>query len=123
MEGGRFEGAAELEGVDGARATFRAPLVREESKFKVVVVARMGEDSTAFGMECTSTNTVVPPDVSERIQGIPEPHPVAEVESQRVRYLIHLFAKEVVLRNFGRPGDAEVLERMVEVLTRIGGTR
>ena len=40
-------------------------------------------------------------------------------EAQRVRYLVHLFAKEVVLRNFGGPGDAEVLERMVEVLTRL----
>ncbi len=45
---------------------------------------------------------------------------MAEVEAQRLRYLIHLFAKEVVLRNSGRPGDGEVLERMVEVLTRLG---
>ena len=41
----------------------------------------------------------------------------SESERQRLRYLIHLFAKEVVLRNFGRPGDATSLERMVEVLT------
>ena len=45
---------------------------------------------------------------------------VADSQTARVRYVIHLFAKEVVMRNFGRPSDAEVLERMVEVLTRLG---
>lgn len=148
---GPVEGSVEPDPLDGSRALFRAPLVREETKLKVVVAARTGEGVTAFGMECTATVTIVPPDVSERIQGIPEPHPVAAPgehwrsrmtegiwefneshkdfsavagsEAQRVRYLIHLFAKEVVLRNFGRPGDAEVLERMVEVLTRIGGSK
>jgi hypothetical protein len=80
-----------------------------------------------------------------RTSGIPEPHPVnapgegwrsrfidgrweynadhrdyreaSETEARRLRYLVNLFAKEMVLRNFGSPGDAEVLERMVEVLT------
>ena len=41
----------------------------------------------------------------------------SETEARRLRYLVNLFAKEIVLRNFGGPGDAEVLERMVEVLT------
>lgn len=80
-----------------------------------------------------------------RTSGIPEPRPVnaagenwrsrladgrweynaehrdyleaSETEARRLRYLVNLFAKEIVLRNFGGPGDAEVLERMVEVLT------
>ena len=78
-------------------------------------------------------------------QGIPEPSPISapgqpwrsrlidsrwefniahrdyleasQTEARRLRYLVNLLAKEVVLRNFGGPGDAEVLERMVEVLT------
>jgi hypothetical protein len=40
-------------------------------------------------------------------------------ESRRVRYVIHLFAKEVVLRNFGQPAEGPLLERMVEVLTHL----
>ena len=44
---------------------------------------------------------------------------VADVEARRLRYLIHLFAKEIVLRNFGGPAQAELLERMVEVLTHL----
>ena len=40
-----------------------------------------------------------------------------ETEARRLRYLVNLFAKEIVLRNFGGPGDGDVLERMVEVLT------
>jgi hypothetical protein len=42
---------------------------------------------------------------------------------RRIRYLAHLFAKEVVLRNYGRPEHAAVLERMVEVLTYIAERR
>ena len=45
----------------------------------------------------------------------------SESEARRLRYLVHLFAKEVVLRNFGGPGDAELLERMVEILTCLDG--
>lgn len=41
-------------------------------------------------------------------------------ESRRLRYLIHLFSKEVVLRNFGSPGEEGILERMVEILTHLG---
>ena len=43
----------------------------------------------------------------------------AETDAGRLRYLIHLFAKEIVLRNFGRPGDADLLERLVQVLTHL----
>jgi hypothetical protein len=39
---------------------------------------------------------------------------------RRLRYLVQLFAKEVVLRNFGEPSDAVLLERMVQVLTYVG---
>jgi hypothetical protein len=38
---------------------------------------------------------------------------------RRLRYLVHLFAKEMVLRNFGEPKDERLLERFVEVLTHI----
>lgn len=44
-------------------------------------------------------------------------------EARRLRYLIHLFAKEVVLRSFGSPGDAAVLERMVQILTHLDESR
>jgi len=45
----------------------------------------------------------------------------SDSEARRLRYLVHLFAKEVVLRNFGGPGDAELLERMVEIVTCLDG--
>ena len=82
----------------------------------------------------------------EKVSGIPEPSPVhapaepwrsrvrgdrwefntghrdyleaAGSPSRRLRYMVHLFAKEIVLRNFG--GDEAVLERMVQVLTHLG---
>jgi hypothetical protein len=41
------------------------------------------------------------------------------VPAKRLRYLVTLFAKETVLRNFAGAGDAEVLERLVEVLTHL----
>ncbi|MBI5364529.1 MAG: ATP-binding protein [Planctomycetes bacterium] len=44
---------------------------------------------------------------------------VEATEARRVRYLAHLFAKEIVLRNFGQPEHAEVLERLVQVLTHM----
>jgi hypothetical protein len=44
---------------------------------------------------------------------------VQSSDARRVRYLTHLFAKEVVLRNFGDPSSGELLERMVEILTRL----
>lgn len=44
-------------------------------------------------------------------------------EARRVRYLTQLFVKEVVLRNFGDPSSGEILERMVEILTRLDAGR
>ena len=44
---------------------------------------------------------------------------VAEDPKRRFRYIVHLFAKEIVLVNFGKPEDERLLERMVEVLTHI----
>ena len=44
---------------------------------------------------------------------------VASSPRQRLRYLVHLFAKEIVLRSYGDPKDAALLERMVEMLTHI----
>ncbi len=45
----------------------------------------------------------------------------ADVDDQRrrLRYFVHLFAKEIVLRNYGDPKDERHVERMVEVLTHI----
>ncbi|MCP3920145.1 MAG: hypothetical protein GY711_31855 [bacterium] len=140
----RLEGAGELL-EEGARARYHAPDTGggELAPTRILVRAEQGD----VRLEASASVTLVRPDPTARLQGIPEPHPVsdpaqpwrsrvqdgrweyneahrdylavADVEARRLRYLIHLFAKEVVLRNFGRPGDAENLERMVEVLTRL----
>jgi hypothetical protein len=44
---------------------------------------------------------------------------VADDPRRRFRYLVHLFAKEIVLWNYGEAKDERLLERMVEVLTHI----
>ncbi len=44
---------------------------------------------------------------------------VADSPTKRLRYLVNLFAKETVLRNFQGADDAELLERLVEVLTHL----
>jgi hypothetical protein len=48
---------------------------------------------------------------------------VRDDDSRRLRYLCHLFAKEVVLKNFGDPAHADLLERMVEILVHLGEPR
>ena len=53
-------------------------------------------------------------------KGHPDYRSVQDDPRRRLRYLAHLFAKEVVVRNFGDPGAGALLERMVEVLTHIG---
>ncbi len=53
----------------------------------------------------------------------PDYRTVADEPRARLRYLSHLFAKEIVLRNYGEPTDERLLERMVEVLTHIGRGR
>ena len=44
---------------------------------------------------------------------------VMDEPRRRLRYLVHLFAKEMVLWNYGEPKDERLLERMVEVLTYV----
>ena len=44
---------------------------------------------------------------------------VADSPTRRLRYLVTLFAKETVLRNFHGADDAAPLERLVEVLTHL----
>ncbi len=130
---------------DGARAVYTAPEALEpdgDAGVRVRAVATQGDLVVECDVHVTLT---VPADVEGSAAGIPEPVAVsapseawrsrlvdgrweyndahrdylavAEVEARRLRYLIHLFAKAVVLKNFGRPGDADVLERMIEVLT------
>lgn len=49
----------------------------------------------------------------------PDYRAVADDNKQRLRYLVHLFAKEIVLHNYGEAKDERLLERLVEVLTHI----
>lgn len=49
----------------------------------------------------------------------PDYQVVVDDPKPRLRYLSHLFVKEIVLRNYGEPKDDRLLERMVEVLTHI----
>ncbi len=122
---------------------FLAPMTPCETRVKVV--AHQGETSAEAFAELKVSDDV---DVRDGDAGVPDPQPVTApsegwrsrvVEGlwqyntahpdyravqddlkRRLRYLVHLFAKEVVLRNFGDLGDAPVLERMVEVLTHVG---
>jgi hypothetical protein len=141
----RLEGPGEL-AAEGARATFTAPPAPATSTIHVVAtqggIARAGAATVATDDELTGA------DPSE---GIPEPVPVAAPhepwrsrivetrwefntghrdyelaggdEARRLRYLAALLAKEVVLRNFGKPGDGPVLERLVELLTHLDDAR
>lgn len=139
----QLAGPGELE-ADGARAHYTAPERTDEDRATVRVVAT--QDSTTLEARARVL-IVAPPGSDLRLQGIPEPlavsapgetwrsrlrdgrweyneahrdyQRVAGEETRRFRYLVHLLAKELVLRNFGRPGDAEVLERMVEVLAHL----
>ena len=123
--------------LDPALQTDESPTIRIHAR------AQQGESHSASASVRVQLQAAQEPGLAAA--GIPEPHPVsapgeswrsrltqdrwefneahrdylavAETEGRRLRYLIHLFAKEVVLRNFGRPGDTTTLERMVEVLT------
>ena len=134
-----LEGPGALE-PNGDGALFTAPA--STGTARVLVVAVQGEVRREGAAE---VRVVESPGNGDRDVGIPEPIPVhepaggwrsrlregaweyntghrdyAEVRSdgtRRLRYLVQLFAKEVVLRNFGQPGDGVRLERMVEVLT------
>jgi hypothetical protein len=130
---------------DGARATYAAP--ERPAAAQVRVAARQGEARAEAAAEVEVLDEL--PEAGG--SGVPEPVPVhapaepwrsrvldgkweyntghkdylaaAADERRRLRYLVHLFAKEVVLRNFGQPADAATLERMVEVLTYLGEAR
>lgn len=137
----RLEGPGELVAeADGAR--FTAPSTPALSVLHVLVHSGKLQAEATAELE-TSLELLG----RERVGGIPEPRPIhapgepwrsrlvadaweyneshpdyrtaAESDAGRLRYLIHLFAKEVVLRNFGRPGDGDLLERLVQVLTHL----
>jgi len=136
-----LEGPGELNAED-TRATYRAP--NADAEATLAVVARQGPSRATAGARIQIEEHVP----AREVGGIPEPEAVhapaeawrsrvrgsawqyntghrdyravADVEARRVRYLSCLFAKELVLRNFGRPCDDEVLERLVEVLTYVG---
>jgi len=55
--------------------------------------------------------------------GHPDYRQVRDEKRRRLSYLAWLFAKEVVLRNFGEPGDGPLLERMVQILVHVGEPR
>ncbi len=138
-------GEIEVDGVDNTVARYTAPADVEGEDATATIHVQATQGAIERFASCEVRIPV--PDVSARVQGIPDPRAVsdpsgnwrsrvvdgrwefndahrdflvvADVEARRLRYLIHLFAKEIVLRNFGRPGDAENLERMVEVLTRL----
>lgn len=131
----RLEGPGELRG-DGARVEYVAPPFHGEAV--VHLVASEGSSRCEAQAAIEIADDAGAPDA-----GIPEPIPVhaagepwrsrmreraweyntghrdyvaaSASEARRLRYLVQLFAKEVVLRNFG--GDGALLERMVEVLT------
>ncbi|MBI5851451.1 MAG: ATP-binding protein [Planctomycetes bacterium] len=131
----RLEGPGELR-ADGARAEYVAPPFTGDAV--VHAEASDGERRAVAQAAITIADDAGTPDA-----GIPEPIPVhaagepwrsrmreraweyntghrdyvaaSASEARRLRYLVQLFAKEVVLRNFG--GDGALLERMVEVLT------
>jgi hypothetical protein len=127
---------------EGDRAGFTAPA--EAGRTRIGLVAREGERTA----EAEAEIEVVEKLAGERPDaGIPDPqrvfdpsgdwrsrvagrrweynaaHPdyqsVVEEPRRRFRYLVHLLAKEIVLRNYGEPKDERLLERVVEVLTHI----
>jgi hypothetical protein len=141
----------QLEGPGSLDPQGRAALYRaqdEEGDARIRVEAAE-EDRTALAQALVQVRESAAG--VERASGIPEPQPVnapsedwrsrfsgprweyneghrdylavAGDESRRLRYLVHLFAKEVVLRNFGSAAEEPLLERMVEVLTHLGDGR
>ncbi|MFQ5844610.1 MAG: ATP-binding protein [Planctomycetota bacterium] len=141
----RLLGAGELHG-EGARAAYTAPAF--DARAEVRVEAFQDGVTAEARAEVTVLEEL---ESRDKVAGIPEPRPVnapgerwrsrmrgdaweynvghrdyqavSDVEARRLRYVFHLFAKELVLRNFGRPADAELLERLVEVLTYLDARR
>jgi len=139
----RLAGPGTLEAADGV-AIYRAPA--EPCEARVSVAA--SQESVRVEGEATLRVTDASEPEDRGGSGVPDPEPVeapaenwrSRLESgrwqynsghrdylevrddsrRRLRYLAQLFAKEIVLRNFGEPGDAALLERMVQVLTYVG---
>jgi len=140
------EGGGTLE-ADGAAGHYTAPEI--PGLVAIAVLAREGDRAC----EADATVRVVDRfDIADGArEGVPTPEPVSDPRGawrsriegdrwqfntahpdfiavrgdrkRRMRYLVHLFAKEVVLRNHGRTEDGLILERMVEVLTHIADRR
>ncbi|MFQ5504459.1 MAG: ATP-binding protein [Planctomycetota bacterium] len=132
----RLEGRGEITG-EGPRVTYAAPDDPEKAAVNLVA----SQDSII----CEARAEIHVIEDLDKDMGIPDPVPVhvqaqpwrsrlldgvwqyntghrdyaaaSTTEARRLRYLIHLFAKEVVLKNFGKPADSDLLERMVQVLT------
>ena len=128
----------------GPRLLFTAGV--EPAVVRIGVTAMQGETSAAADAEIEVVEKL---EGSDPDAGIPDPtkvfdaegdwrsrvaggqweynaaHPdyqvIADNAQRRLRYLVHLFSKEIVLRNYGEPKDERLLERMVEVLTHIRG--
>ncbi len=140
-----LDGPGELS-ADGAAAVYRAP--PEDADATIILEATQSDREARAEAAVQVRETAAAPGLTA---GVPEPQPVnapsepwrsrisaraweyneghpdylavAGDDPRRLRYLIHLFAKELVLRNFGSPADADLLERMVEVLTHLGDAR
>ncbi len=127
----------------GARVAVKAAgFARPETMGTVRVSARAANRSA----EATAAVTVAEHDEDDdgKAIGIPEPEPVSDPTGPwrsrmlgehwqindahedylalrsdpraRMRYLLGLFAKEIVHRSYGKPGDDTLLERLVEIL-------
>jgi len=132
---------------DPARAIFRAG----DRSGQVTIIATERIDAAHEVSATAEIDIVATPDPLDARGGIPRPEPlhrptedwrsrlrgatweynvahrdyvaVRDDPRRRLQYLVHLFAKELVLRNFGSPGDGAVLEKMIEVLTHVDQPR
>ena len=135
------DGPGRLE-AEGDRATYFAPettgsahIFVEARQWKRVaeadaivdVVERLRGESSKAGIPSPKRVFDAAGDWRSRVAGrsweYNAAHPDYQVvggdSRRRLRYLVHLFAKEIVLRNYGDPKDERLLERIVEVLTHI----
>jgi histidine kinase/DNA gyrase B/HSP90-like ATPase len=135
------EGAGTLS-ADGEKATFSAPAETgvmtigveargrggaAEAEAVIEVVEKLAGDKPDAGIP--DPERIVDPagDWRSRVAGRrwqynaahPDYKAVVDEPRRRLRYLVHLFAKEIVLWNYGEPKDERLLERMVEVLTYV----
>ena len=135
---------------DGSYAWLVAPDMDRNDAGKIAMIVRVKQDDLEIAVSVRVTLEEAP-QIAARVEGIPEPvpitapgeswrsrlrggqwvdndaHPdyltVADIEAQRLCYMVNLFAKEIVLKNFGTPGADAVLERMIELLTSIDAGR